>query len=292
MVTAHRLTALDGAELAYWVWPCTRQPAPAVLEIHGAASNHTRWSEFNERTSLRDRYDLVCPDMRGNGRSMVRARLDLPIWCRDLEQILAAEGQSRAIVVGHSLGAQIAVHFAAERAARVRALVLIDPVVRQALRGRRRLMSRLEPLFWIATWIFQGLNRIGFRRRQFPLCDLRSLDEATRAAMQGEHPQEELVRRYSSLRPILRHMPIANYLQQLVATAAPLPPLENIVVPVLVLESAGVDFADRETTRAELARLRQLERQSIDATHWPITERPDDVRRAIEEWIERLDAAL
>jgi esterase len=289
MEHSRRLATTDGTELSYWIWCARQEPSPAILLIHGAASNHTRWTELTEQTTLRDRYDLVRPDMRGNALSMDRGRLDLTVWCQDLVRILDAEGYDQAIVVGHSLGAQIALHLAATHPQRVRALGLIDPVVRRALRGRRLWTRRMEPLFWFAIWTARVLNRLGLRRRDFPLMDLRSLDEKTRAAMEGEHPQEELVRRYSALGLILHHMPTANYLQQLVATAATLPSLEGITVPVLIMESTGVDFMDREVSRAELARLPDHQILAIDATHWPLTERPNEVRQAIETWIECLD---
>jgi hypothetical protein len=57
----------------------------------------------------------------------------------------------------------------------------------------------------------------------------------------------------------------------------------------LVLESAGVDFMDRTLSRAELARLPNMVLVEIDATHWPLTERPDDVREAIEAWARQLE---
>jgi pimeloyl-ACP methyl ester carboxylesterase len=287
-----RLDAADGAVLWYWVRRCDHRPSPAVLLIHGAASNHTRWSEFTRRTELGERYDLVRPDMRGNARSMYRGRLDLGVWCRDLAAILEAEGYGPAIVIGHSLGAQIALHLAAGHPQRVRALALIDPVVPQALTGKRLWTKRMELLIRLAIRVGRALNRSGLRRHSFPLMDLEALDAQTRKAMEGDEVPDELVRRYSALGLILKHMPTANYLQQLVATAAPLPELEAIAAPTLVLESTGVDFMDRPRSRAALARLPELELVEIDATHWPLTERPDEVRRAVEAWVGDLDAAL
>lgn len=288
MDAAHRARAADGAELWYWVRRCGREPAPAVLLIHGAASNHTRWSEFVRDTTLRSHFDLVRPDMRGNARSMWRGKLDLGVWCRDLVTILDAEGVERAIVIGHSLGAQIALRLAATQPRRVRALALIDPIVRQALQGKRKWTLRLEPLIRLGILTLRGINRLGLQKRRFPPLDLEALDAETRDAMQGDHPQDELVKRYSALGRILEHTPLANYLQQLVATAAPLPALEAVAAPTLVLESAGVDFMDRARFRAELARLPELEVIGVDATHWPLTERPGEVRRAIESWVGRL----
>jgi len=284
------IEAVDGAKLCYWVQRRGNGPAPALLLIHGAASNHTRWTEFTCRTSLAERYDLVRPDMRGNARSMCRGRLDLGVWCRDLVAILDAESYGPAIIVGHSLGAQIALHLAATYPERVCGLALIDPVVPEALMGRRLWMKRFGPLIRLAIRAGRAFNRLGLRRRTFPLMDLEALDAQTRKAMEGDQLPDELVRRYSALGLILKHMPTANYLQQLVATAAPLPNLEDITAPTLVLESTGVDFLDRSRSRAALARLPDLELVRIDATHWPLTERPDEVRRAVEAWVGKLEA--
>jgi pimeloyl-ACP methyl ester carboxylesterase len=280
--------AADGVEICYWIHRCRDGPSSVVLLIHGAASNHTRWSEFARRTSLCNRYDLVVPDMRGNARSMCRGRLDLGKWCEDLVAILDAESHEPVIAIGHSLGAQIALHLAATQPQRVRALALIDPVVRQALTGRPKRLRRMEPLVRFGILILRMLNRLGLQRRHFPIMDLEALDAETREAMQGGTPREVLVRRYSAMGLILEHMPIANYLQQLVASISPLPELERINVPTLVLESNGAEIMDRARSRAELSRLQASELVKIEATHWPLTERPEEVRRAIENWIERL----
>lgn len=290
MDDVRRLEAPDGAELWYWVRRCDTGPAPAVLLIHGAASNHTRWTEFTRQTTLSERYDLVRPDMRGNARSLHRGRLDLEVWCRDLAATLDAESYGPAIVVGHSLGAQIALHLAATHPERVRALALIDPVVPQALTGKQLWMKRMGPLIRLAISIGRTANRLGLRRRSFPLMDLEALDAQTRKDMRGDQVPDKLVRRYSALGLILEYMPTANYFQQLVATAAPLPKLEAIAAPTLVLESTGVHFQDRARSRAALARLPDLQLVEINATHWPLTERPDEVRQAIEAWVEGLEA--
>lgn len=292
MDTMRKLEAADGTKLHYWVQRCGIESAPAVVLIHGAASNHTRWSEFTRTTSLRNRFDIVRPDMRGNARSMCRGKLDLGIWCQDLKAILEVEGYCPSIVVGHSLGSQIALHLAATCPERVGALALIDPVVPKALKGKRLWARRMEPIIRPGVWLLRALNRLGLRRREFPLMNLEDLDTRTRADMQGDHPQEELVRRYSALGLILKYMPTANYVQQIMATAAQLPTLEEITAPTLVLESAGVDFMDRTRSRAEFARLPNRVLVEIDATHWPLTERPADVRKAIEAWALQLDSEV
>jgi len=285
--SSRRLAAEDGTSLTYWIWRAEGRSAPPLLLIHGAASNHTRWSEFLERTSLKARWDILRPDMRGNGQSMARGRLDREVWSRDLATILTAEGYPWALLVGHSLGAQIAVAFAWRYPDLARGLVLIDPVFHRALIGRQRRLYCLRPFIRAAAWATRALNSLGIRRNRFSDRDLRLLDEETREALRGDAPLEEIARRYGALGPILRHMPTANYLQQFLATVAPLPDLAAIRCPVLVVLSAGSTVADTAINREEIERFPHGEVATVEANHWPLTEKPDEVRRAIEAWVER-----
>jgi pimeloyl-ACP methyl ester carboxylesterase len=184
MEAARRLTTADGTGLAYWLWQPGAERRRLLVLIHGAASNHTRWSEFLEHTELKESWDVLRPDMRGNGESMVRGRLDTEIWSRDLAEILEIEGYPSGLVIGHSLGAQIAIHFAARYPSQADGLVLIDPVFRRALIGKQRRISRARPLFLLAIWVARALNSLGIYRRQIPNRDLKVLDQETRKELQ------------------------------------------------------------------------------------------------------------
>lgn len=253
--------------------------------LHGAASNHTRWSELVHNTDLTESWDVLRPDLRGNGESMTRRGLTIATWCRDIEEMLRAEGRSEAVVLGHSLGAQLAIHWAHSRPERVRGLVAIDPVFRRALEGWQKVLSRNLWLVRGLASVILALNALGLRRRRFASRDLWELDRETRRALAEAESFDEIARQYGALGPILRHMPTANYLRQLVATVDRLPRLEAITAPVLVLLSAGITFADLETNRAEAARFPDHRVVEIEANHWPLTEAPDEVRRAIERWV-------
>ncbi len=280
-------SSTDDLELAYWR-SCADAPSDRfLLLVHGGASNHTRWSEFVDQTRLTANWNLICPDMRGNGESMTRARLKMAVWCADLHDVLAAEAADAAVVVGHSLGAQIAIHFAHRYPDRTRALVLIDPLFQRALTGRQRRLRRCRWLVHGAVAMIRALNAIGFRRRRIPGRDLRELDAETRRALEGKESFAEIARRYSALRPILRHMPTANYLRQVLETVGPLPPLAAIRVPVLALLSAGTTLADLDLVRAELKGFPNCEVVTLEANHWPLTETPEAVREAIESWLSR-----
>ena len=277
----------DGLALAYWLRPADSHGDRFLLLIHGAASNHTRWSEFVEQTTLSRNWNVIFPDMRGNGASMTRGRLSIPIWCADLADVLDAEGASGAVVVGHSLGAQIAVHFAQRNPEAVRGLVLIDPVFQSALQGVQLFIRRYRWFFQALAGVIRALNAIGVHRRHITDRDLRELDEETRRAIAGPESFEEISKRYAALGPILRHMPTGNYLRQGLATVSPLPDPADIDVPVLVLISGGTTVADLDVNRAEAARFPNSEVVMLEANHWPLTETPDAVRQAIEQWIAR-----
>ena len=285
--TAHTLTSPDGIELAYWIRPADEPSQRTLLLLHGAASNHTRWSEFVDQTSLTRSWSILRPDLRGSGASMTRRGQDVETWCADLLHILDQEEIGKVAIVGHSLGAQIAMSFAHRYPERTASLVLIDPVFQRALLGKQAFLSRNGWLLRSAAGAIGVFNRLGLYRRHIPDRDLRQLDEETRKALQGEESFEEIAKRYSALGLILAHMPTANYLRQALATVGAPPALEEIGTPVLVLLSGGITFADAEINAEEIGRFSDVEMVTLDANHWPLTEAPQQTRQAIEVWLDR-----
>ena len=283
------ITRDDGATVAYRVTPArARAPGRAAVLLHGLASNLTRWSEFVEHTALADRWDLLRVDLRGHGDSPTTGAIGLELWCDDLAAMLDAEGHPRAVLVGHSLGAQVALHFAVRHVARAAGLALIDPVFREALRGKWRLLAAAGPALQAAAAVVRAANAVGLRRRQLPRLDLRALDEMARRALGSRQAEAEFIRRYSSTCADLRTFRTAHYLQELVEMFRPVP-LESIAACALVLLSAGGTFADPDAMLRCLQRLPRAEIRRIDCHHWPLTERPAEVRQAIEDWCARLE---
>ena len=291
MENARTLTLRDGV-IAYRVTPAAQSPSRgAVFLLHGLASNLTRWSEFVAHTTLARRWDVIRVDLRGHGDSPARGPIGLERWCADLTAILDREQRADAVLVGHSLGAQVALHFAARYPQRTRALALIDPVFRQALHGRWKLLAQFGPVFRLAALAVRGLNAIGLRRRTIPALDLRALDEKARQALKSQQDTEAFVRQYSSTRADLRTFRTAHYLQELVEMFRPVPEPESVEVPVLFLLSAGGTFAAPQESVAIARRFPHSHFVTIDCQHWPLTERPDEVRQAIETWCDSLIAA-
>jgi pimeloyl-ACP methyl ester carboxylesterase len=99
-----------------------------VLGLHGMTSCHMVYRTIARE--LRNDARPVCmlaPDLRGRGRS---AHLPEPygiaVHLADLIAVLDHAGADRAIVVGHSMGSNIAARFAADHPERTAAVVLID----------------------------------------------------------------------------------------------------------------------------------------------------------------------
>ena len=286
--TLSRDASPAGDRVAYRITPGPPAADTGVLLLHGLASNLTRWSEFVAVTSLAERHPLIRVDLRGHGDSPTRRRIGLELWSDDLAALMDAERLRRAIVVGHSLGAQAALHFASVHAARARALVLIDPVFRAALHGKWKRIATCGPLFALAAAAVRALNALGLRRRHVTPLDLQQLDREARVALADARSEAAFVRRYSSTRSDLRSFRVAHYLQELVELFRPLPPPSDYPMPVLVLLSTGATFATLAETRALAAGFPRGEIDTIDCHHWPLTERPAEVRARIERWIAAL----
>ncbi|MBI5784681.1 MAG: alpha/beta hydrolase [Rhodocyclales bacterium] len=275
------LSASGGVNVAYRLW---RPGAPrrTIVAIHGLASNLTRWSEFAATTRLAESWDILSLDLRGHGGSLHRGRVGFDEWCADIGELLRAEGIAEAVLLGHCLGANVALWFAHRQPQRVKGMVLIEPMFRQALAGEMLKAIRLRSGIAAVVPLLRGLAALGLHRRHLEMIDLAELDREARAAMTGEGGFP--VARYSSIREDLRGVPLTVYLQDLLAVTGPLPDLPGLAGPTLALLSSGTAFTDPEITARLLAELPDCRIVRLDAQHWIPTEQPEAMRHAIEDW--------
>jgi pimeloyl-ACP methyl ester carboxylesterase len=98
-----------------------------VLVLHGMTSSHMAYRTVARELCSDGEMCLLAPDLRGRGRS---AHLPPPygiaVHVADLIAVLDHVGAERAIVVGHSMGCNIAVRFAADHPERTAAVALLD----------------------------------------------------------------------------------------------------------------------------------------------------------------------
>jgi pimeloyl-ACP methyl ester carboxylesterase len=141
---------VGGISLAVREWPGRD---PALVCIHGLSANHTCWASFADVLSPGHR--LIAYDLRGRGESDKPDKsYSLEAHGDDLRALLDHFGIARAVLVGHSLGAHIAVRFAALHPRRVSKLVLVDG----GIDVRAEILDSLAP----------AINRLGI---EFPSLD-------------------------------------------------------------------------------------------------------------------------
>lgn len=260
-----------------------------LILLHGLASNATRWHEFMQQTRLTEQFDLLAMDLRGHGRSLVFEPFTRQDWVEDVHALLLAQ-QKPGVVVGHSMGAQIALDYASQYAAqkecRLEALILIDPIFPQALDGVLKKIARFRPLIKAACWLIRAGYAIGIHRRNYPQRDLQRLDQETRAFL-AANPDKRIADLYMNPLADLPYIPLANYLQDLYEVTRPLLPIAHIKVPVLVLLSEGASTSQTQTNKKLLSALPNLDIKTIDADHWLLTEKPLEARETIEHWCEQ-----
>ena len=257
-----------------------------LVLLHGLASNATRWREFMQHSNLGEQFELLAMDLRGHGRSLVVEQYTRQDWIDDIQQLLAKH-QKPGILVGHSMGAQIALDYASQLArqkdTRLSGLILIDPIFPQALDGVLKQIARFRVLIKVACWLLRGLYALGLHKRHYPYRDLQALDRHTRDVL-AANPHKSIADLYMNPLADLPYIPLVNYLQDLYEVTRPLIPLQNIDVPVLVLLSEGASTSHVDLNKKILGTIPKLDIKTIDADHWLLTEKPVEARENIEQW--------
>jgi pimeloyl-ACP methyl ester carboxylesterase len=145
--------AVNSVSLAVREWPGPAK-GPAVVCIHGLTANHTCWASVAD--VLSPAYRLIAYDLRGRGESDKPDKgYSLALHNEDLAGLLDHFGLKKAVLIGHSLGAHIALRFAAMHPERVAKLVLVDG----GLDVRAEVLDSLRP----------AINRLGV---EFPSLDM------------------------------------------------------------------------------------------------------------------------
>src|SRR4051812_31047503 len=113
----------DGIAMAWGHWPGA---GPTVVGLHGVTASYANFVGVAER--LRGRRPLLALDLRGRGDTDKPAAgpFGMAQHAHDVAAAMRRWGLQDAVVVGHSMGAFVAVALAVEHPELVRGLVLID----------------------------------------------------------------------------------------------------------------------------------------------------------------------
>ena len=97
---------------------------PCMIFVHGAGGDHSVWV-LQARYFAHHGFSVLAVDLPGHGRSMPPALKTVPDLAGWLLRLMDAAAVDRATLVGHSIGALIALECAAQAPARVDSLALV-----------------------------------------------------------------------------------------------------------------------------------------------------------------------
>ena len=277
----------DGVKIGYRGPAEPLAGAPAVLLIHGLASNLTRWSEFVEHTRLHRQCNVYRIDLRGRQRSVHRGIITRKKWIRDILEFLQQESIAKVIIIGHSLGAQVAQEFACAHPDKTLGVVYIDPVYPENLHGTLHTVKRYKWLIKLVLWTVLLFTRLGIYRREYAPRDLHQLDIDTRATLEA-NPQLRISDLYMSPKADLEYIPLSSYIQDLLSVAQAMCAPERITVPVRVLLSSGASVSSYDKNIAIIHRYPDYGITEIQADHWLLTEQPTAAREALEQFVDEI----
>src|SRR3954451_8203647 len=119
-LSSHALDRPD-ATLSYRIsQPSAPSANPTLVLLHGATLDHHAWDP--QVAALRDRFPLVTPDLRGHGEAT--GRFDFTAAVYDIEALLEVIPADQVVLVGLSLGDNIAQELVRRNTPRLRAMVI------------------------------------------------------------------------------------------------------------------------------------------------------------------------
>jgi pimeloyl-ACP methyl ester carboxylesterase len=252
--------SIDGVTLHFA--EAGHRDAPRVVLLHGGGANLHWWNHLIPELA-RD-HNVVALDFRGHGDSDHPDALEVGAFHRDLEALLAHLGSPECSLVGHSLGAHVALHHAATQPG-IQKLVLVEPSRGAGHRERRR--SRLA---LAARRTYASLEEAIERFRFLP--DAPGVEEDLRRSVARHSVRREADGRYGfKFDPRWFSIP-----------AAERPDLGGVQADTLVLRGGDSTLLSSEGARAlcsELPRSKLLEIPK--AGHNVHVERPAEVLAAL-----------
>lgn len=247
-----------------------------LIFLHGLAASNAIWQGV--LGSFAERWRVVAPDLPGHGRSeKPDVAYTMDFYARIVRELGRVLGLGTAVVVGNSMGGQVAVRLALAEPAFVRALVLVAPA------------GNWGPLLAPVGWVLERVLPPSVLRWALPRAAERCFANPELAALQARQglltqwlaaPDAE-----AFLRAVSRSL--GGVLAE--GTAGRLAEVRQLVLLVWGREDRMVpaSVAERLLARLPNARLAMIE----GAGHLPMIERPDEFCRVLGEFLATVEAA-
>ena len=268
-----RTTKVNDITLHYLDWGPA--DAPPVVLLHGITGHARVWDHLATRLVPGRR--VLALDQRGHGDSDPAPDDDYRVgtMADDVAAFVGSLRIDRFALLGHSMGGRIAIKYAADHAARLERLVIVDigPDINLAGLERVRDMMAQSP-----ERIESEDRAVEYIRRANPLQDLDMLRERVRHGLK-RLPDGELTWKYAKgLRDMMR-----EGRRDAVDLWEPLP---RIPCPTLVVRGAESDILSAEVAKKMAERLPDGRVVEIaGAGHTVPADRPEEFVRQIRAFL-------
>lgn len=237
--------------------------APVVVFLHGTRLSRSIWS--GQVHAFSDRYRTVAVDLPGHGE-LAHVPFGLAAFTDRLDAIVDREARSgRAVLVGHSLGAYVAIEHAARFPDRTAALVVCNA----SLEPRRLLTFSRRSVAWLA--------RIAGERIRTRVTD-RVRSQASRTVTAGADVPADRSLVFNGSRNAVRDIIGQEFLPKLHAYRGPVLFLNGADDPVFRRDEGAFLAATHDGV------LRLVE----GAGHVPFIERPEDFDAALRRFLDSI----
>ena len=145
-------TSADNLRLFFRDWGDEQSSLTPVLCLAGLTRNSSDFNKLARRLSPRR---VICPDLRGRGRSAHAAdwrTYDAAVYVDDIRHLLAALGLGKVIVVGTSMGGLLGMAMAAAMPTALAGLVINDVGPEIATAGAGRILTYISKDRPVRDW--------------------------------------------------------------------------------------------------------------------------------------------
>lgn len=191
----------DGIDIQLALW---KGEGRAILCVHGLTANCRCWDTM--AVSLSPRYKLIALDLRGRGLSgKPPGGYLIEQHCRDIEAVIENFGIERPVLMGHSLGALIALVFTALRPELTAGLVLMDGAGCLSEEQLEKVLAGIKPALDRLGFVFPSFDHYTARLKQAPFLnpwsealeryfryEIEEVPDGVRSRVRPEHIQEEI----------------------------------------------------------------------------------------------------
>lgn len=246
---------------------------PTLVLVHGFPLDSRMWAA--QLQALSDHARVIAPDLRGFGQSKSEGPFTIESLADDLHALLAEMNALPCVLAGLSMGGYVALAFAKKYAADLRGLILVDTKAEadtaEQKQGRQKMIDTARSPAGAAAVAEQMLPK------------MLAKDAATRRPGQAQE-----------LRRIMEGCPpktIENALAAMRDRPDRSGELASIRVPTLILVGDGDQITPPAVAETMAKAIPGAQLAVVHgAGHMAPLEQPEQVNRAIRQFLERLPA--